>query len=342
MTEQAQSLAQVSPLSNWRYVMRTCNCPRGELDIVSRWLVLTRACVQPMTLTAAAIAGLLAVHAAGFNVFYYLLAAIGMVLAHASNNLMNDFFDVESGSDTRDYPRALYAPHAIFSGLISRRGLLGAILVVNLLDLAILVTLVLARGWLVAFFAIAGLVVSVGYTAPPLRFKKRGLGEPSVFLVWGPLMIGGTYFAATGQLTPLVLLASVPYAILSTAVLMGKHIDKLPWDSKLGIGTVPVLMGEDRARTLTRLMMASFYVIVVALVLIKALSPFALLALLALPMLRQAWEHLSKPKPAEPPEDYPVWPLWYASAAFVHTRRAGALLILGMAVGALVPLKLPY
>src|SRR5205085_4099704 len=83
---------------NWRYVMQTCNPPKGRIDAVSRWLVLTRACVQPMTITAAAIAGLLAVHSPGANWFLFALAAVGIVLAHASNNLMNDLFDLDVGS----------------------------------------------------------------------------------------------------------------------------------------------------------------------------------------------------------------------------------------------------
>jgi 1,4-dihydroxy-2-naphthoate octaprenyltransferase len=63
-----------------------------------------------MTLTAGAVAGLLAVRAHGFDAGWYALAFIGIVLAHVSNNLLNDLFDTESGFDTGDYPRALYAP----------------------------------------------------------------------------------------------------------------------------------------------------------------------------------------------------------------------------------------
>lgn len=40
--------------------------------------------------------------------------------------------------------------------------------------------------------ALGGFVLSVAYTAPPLRLKKRGLGEPDVLVVWGPLMVCGT------------------------------------------------------------------------------------------------------------------------------------------------------
>ena len=50
--------------------------------------------------------------------------------------MINDYFDLEGGVDTEDYVRAQYAPHPVLSGLISKTGLLLAIAVVNLLDLA--------------------------------------------------------------------------------------------------------------------------------------------------------------------------------------------------------------
>src|SRR5262249_2347153 len=78
--------------------------------------------VLPMTLTASLIAGLLAVRAQGFAFGWYALSLIGLVLAHVSNNLVNDLFDSEVGLDTEEYPRALYAPHPILSGMISRSG----------------------------------------------------------------------------------------------------------------------------------------------------------------------------------------------------------------------------
>src|SRR5687768_1902335 len=89
-------------VSNWRHVLRTGNPPEGPLDPVSRWLVLTRAAVLPMTLTAGLIAGLLAVGDEGFRPGLLVLAVVGIVLAHMSNNLMNDLADANVGSDTDD------------------------------------------------------------------------------------------------------------------------------------------------------------------------------------------------------------------------------------------------
>jgi len=237
---------------NWRYVLATTNPPPGRLDLVSKWLYLTRAGVLPMTLVAAAVAGLLAVYRdADVAWGWFALAAIGIVLAHMANNLMNDLFDLGVGTDREDYPRNLYSPHPVLSGVITKRGLAGCALVVNALCLVIMIALTIAQGWPIVAFALGGFLLSAAYTAPPLRLKKHGLGEPTVLIVWGPLMVGGTYYAATGTIPGAVVLASLPYALLCTTVLMGKHIDKIPWDAADGTHTLPVIMGERAARRLT-------------------------------------------------------------------------------------------
>lgn len=322
-------------LWRWRFVVQTCNPPPGKVDVVSKWLVLVRACVFPLTITSAAVAGLLAVSGPGFDPWLFGLAGAGLLVAHGANNLMNDFFDLESSVDTQSYPRALYAPHPVLSGLISKRGLAAAALVANVLSLTILVVLTLERGWPIAAFALAGFVVSAGYAAPPLRLKKRGLGEPGVFVVWGPLMVGGTYYASAGSIPAEVIAASVPFALLATTVLMGKHIDKLPWDAPRNIGTLPVILGETTARRISLSMMVGFYVWVAALVAVQALSVWALVSFLGLIRLVRVWRPFTQPPPAQPPKGFPLWPLWYAPIAFVHARFAGGFFVVGLAAAAL-------
>src|SRR2546426_1934896 len=136
-------------LDSWRQVIRTGNLPKGRaLDGVSRWLLITRACVFSMTLTSGLIGGLLAAGSAAAPRWgYFALALVGLVIAHAANNMINDHFDLSGGVDTAEYTRALYAPHPLLSGLITRRGLLTAIAALNLADLGILVALVAARAW---------------------------------------------------------------------------------------------------------------------------------------------------------------------------------------------------
>jgi 1,4-dihydroxy-2-naphthoate octaprenyltransferase len=205
-----------------------------------------------------------------------------------------------------------------------------------------MLVLVSQRGPLVAAFAFGGLFVSVFYVAPPIRLKHIGLGEPGVFVVWGPLMVVGTFFIATGEVPGWAWIASLPYAILVTTVLFGKHIDKIEADRKKGVRTMPVLLGEARARLVARVLMIAYYPIVAAAALIGWIGPWVLLSLLGLPKLMEVLRGFSKPRPESPPHSYVGWPLWFVGFAFVHTRRAGALLILGLLLNSLLPVHLPW
>ena len=109
-------------VSNWRYALATANPPPGvPLDGVTKWLVVTRAAVFSMTVTSGLIGGLLAISTdpAAVHYGYLALAIVGLVAAHAANNMINDYFDQSEGIDTDEYVRALYAPHPVLSGWLT-------------------------------------------------------------------------------------------------------------------------------------------------------------------------------------------------------------------------------
>jgi 1,4-dihydroxy-2-naphthoate octaprenyltransferase len=293
-----------------------------------------------MTLTSIAIAGLLAVGAPELNLALFALAGVGSVIAHAANNMINDLFDLQDGLDTASYPRSQYAPHPVLAGLITRSGLVRAIFVANALDAIIMLILFLQRGWPVVAFALAGLLISVGYVAPPLRLKAHGFGEPSVALIWGPIMVGGTYYAAVGSLPLGVWLASIPYALLVTTVLLGKHIDKLPWDRAGGVKTLPVITGEAGAKKMTVGLMYAFYGSIPILIVAGALPIWTLISFVGIPRLLKTRRTYARARPAEAPPRYPIWPLWFGPWAFLHATRAGAMLVVGLALAAFFPWKL--
>ncbi len=330
-----------SVVRNWGEILSTQNLsPDKRIDTVSRWLLITRASVLPMTITSAAIGGILAMRAPETSWICFTLAFVGLVLAHAANNMMNDYFDMESGVDSGEYVRTKHAPHPVLSGLVSRAGLVLAIAVVTLLVLGILLYLTEARGWPVAAFALLGLFFSAFYEARPLELKRHGLGELGVFLVWGPLMIGGAYYVTTGDFAPWVLVASLPYAILVAAVLIGEHVDRFEADFAKGIRTLPVLLGQERSLFLNQLLMISFFLFVLCLVLVGTLGVWTLLVFAAVPKLWKTLGVYHRPPPEAPPEDYPVWPLWYVAWAFFVTRRAGALFVLGLLIDVIYPIHL--
>jgi len=140
-----------------------------------------------------------------------------------------------------------------------------------------------------------------------------------------------------------VWIASLPYAILVTTVLFGKHIDKISADTAKGIHTLPVILGEARARRGAQALMIAFYPIVIGSALVGWIGPFVMLVVLGIPLLLTVLRQFSVPRPESPPHSYVGWPLWFVGGAFIHTRRAGGLLIVGLFLNAVLPgLRFPW
>src|SRR4029450_3008170 len=133
--------------------------------------------------------------------------------------------------------------------------------------------------------------------------------HPGALRVWGPLMIRGPYSVTAGTIPSWVWVASLPYAISVTTVLIGKHVDKYEQDSARGIHTLPVLLGKQASLRLNQALMIAFYPIVIGLVAFGYLGAGVLLSLLALPRLVQVLKAYSQPKQAAPPPTLTTWPL---------------------------------
>ena len=103
---------------------------------------------------------------------------------------------------------------------------------------------------------------------------------------------------------------------------------------------MPVLLGEKRSLWLNQALMALYYLVAIGLVLTGTLGVWVLLVVLAIPRLRQVINIYNEPKPSEPPQEYPVWPLWYVSAAFYHNKLAGGMFVLGLILNLILPYRL--
>ena len=300
------------------------------LDVVSRWLIGARAATLLLTVIPCLIVGLLAVRAHRFDLTLWLLVTVGLVLAHAVNNLLNDLVDHRMGVDKDNYFRTRYGVQPVESGLMSPRQSLIYAAVTGLVALACGAWLVHVRGGPTLWLMLAGAAFVLAYTWP---LKYVGLGEVAVLAVWGPLMIGGGYYVVTGQWDGQVALASLPYGLGATSVIFGKHIDKLREDKAKGIATLPVLLGETPSCYLAIAMMLGQYAVVGWLVATGYFSATLLGVAMALTALAPALRAFARPRPAAPPADYPVnaWPLWYVAFAFVHNRVFGMWFLVGLA-----------
>jgi len=307
-----------------------------KLDIISKWLISTRAAVLIMTFISAAIAGILAYAAGLFFFWYWLLVCIGLITAHATNNLLNDYIDYSRGVDQDNYYRAQYGPQPLVHGLLSKKQLLTYAFITGLISLGCGTVLVYFRGGLTLPLLLMGAFFVLFYTWP---LKYIALGEISVLIVWGPLMIGGGFYVITGVWDWNVVMAGLPYSLGVTGVIFGKHIDKYDMDKAKHIHTLPVVLGERISRICLIGMLVLQYFLTIYLVIIRFFTPVLVIVLFALRSFFRILPVLRNPKPEEKPPDFPdVWPNYYVAAAFYHNREFGLLYLLGLIINTVLKL----
>ena len=118
-----------------------------------------------------------------------------------------------------------------------------------------------------------------------------------MLLVWGPLMVGGGFYVVSGQWSWLVAVVSIAYALGPTSVLFGKHLDKRAADAAKGVRTLPVILGEARARSWVKAMTLAQYCIPSVLVFSGQLPWPILLIALAFRSAYALWRACSYPLP---------------------------------------------
>ena len=174
----------------------------------------------------------------------------GAALLHLAGNLLNDYFDFRSGVDRKvagdeGRPgRLLVRAELRPSDVLIEAGACLAALV------PVLVWLVWQCGPGLLAFGAAALLAAWCYTGPPLRLKYHALGEPVIFLTFGPLLMAGAAYAQTGRLDGAVLLLAIPVGFATTAVLVGNNLRDEQEDRQAGIRTISHFAGARPARLL--------------------------------------------------------------------------------------------
>jgi 1,4-dihydroxy-2-naphthoate octaprenyltransferase len=315
-----------------------------RLDVVSKWLISTRAAVLVMTFISAALAGLFAWRDHSFSFLPWLVLTLGLILAHASNNIFNDYTDFVRGVDKDNYFRTIYGAQPIASGLMTRRQHLTYFVVTGFLALMAGMYLIFinANDPVIWVLLGSGAFFVLFYTWP---LKYIAMGEVAVLIVWGPLMIGGGYYVLAHNWNWNVVIASIPYVLGVTTVIFGKHIDKYPIDKEKKIYTLPVVIGEKAARYTVAAMMILPYLFTAYLIVIKFFTPVMVIVLFAIPALKRVLPTFGQPKPAERPADFPDgqggWPLYFAPMAFLNNRSFGMYFMLGLLLDTLLRIFLP-
>jgi len=244
--------------------------------------------VRPFSFTASllpvSVGGAIALGQGRMHWPLFLAALLGALGLHIGTNVINEIYDVRHGIDAITSPRMSMA---ILKGRISERNAFVVAWSGFILAFLMGIFLLLQRGWPIVLLGLIGFIGGYFYTAPPFQYKYRALGLPLVFVLMGPLMVIGSYYAVTGGFDPSLIVVSIPVGLLVTAILHGNEWRDVAEDTRHGFTTFSAQVGRDAAHWVYVMLILGAYVAVGLAVMVGALPKLALLTLLSLPLT--AW-----------------------------------------------------
>jgi len=221
-----------------------------------------------------------------FNFWHALLAFVGLLLLHTSVNVLNDYFDYQSGIDLE----VKRTPFSGGSGLLPARSLAPKAvfrfgIICFLLSVPIGVYFVISQGWLLLPLLVLGAVCVLIYT--PL-LTKLGWPEWAPGLGLGALPVLGAYFVQTGRYTLPAVVASIPSFILVHNLLFLNEFPDAEADRKGGRKTLPIVLGKAKASKVYSALTLLVYLWIIGSVIAGFMPVFALIALLTFPFALKA------------------------------------------------------
>jgi 1,4-dihydroxy-2-naphthoate polyprenyltransferase len=227
-------------------------------------------------------AALLYMHHGKFNLLFTILILIGCLLFHLGADMINEYYDHISGNDalvdihtpfsggTRVLEEGKLAPKRVLhmSYLFFFLGTMGSAVIAYFTRIEVII------------FAFAGLISCWGYSAPPLKFAHRGLGEIIIFLNNGLFIISAIYLAIHGQLEWEIILPSAFLGFLGFAIILMNEVPDINADRPVGKNNLIVRLGVKKGIILQRIMIVCSFTCLITAIILAHIPYWGLLALI--------------------------------------------------------------
>ena len=269
------------------------------MNIYRNWFLASRPWSFSMTAISVSVGSALGAIDGQFSWTLFVITLLGTILLHAATNLINDYYDVKSGVDTQEVATAQYRPHPLVEGKIASGHVKIAAYSLYALSILIGVYLAATRGWALMWIGLIGALASLTYTAPPLKYKYNALGEFSVFLMWGPLMMAGAYFVQRQAFSMDTIWISLPFGALVALVLLANNIRDINHDRDKGILTLAIVLGQRNGLWLYLFLVVVAYLAVILMAIFGPLYLWSLIVLLSLPLALRLLRQMLQQIPAD-------------------------------------------
>lgn len=226
-----------------------------------------------------------------FNLGLFLLTLIGGIFIHGGLNFSNDYYDFKTGNDVVNKTPTPFSGGSRFlrEGILKPSSVLAASLICFAVGAVIGLYLNnVCKGDVILIFGILGIFLAFFYTGGPVKIGYSRFAEASTGLGFGVLMVAGSYYVQTNELSWRIFLASLPIAILISLV---QYINQFPdyeADKQTRKNNTVVRLGKAKAVGLYPFFLIFTYCLIVFEVVVGVFPPLALIALLTLPMAVKA------------------------------------------------------
>ena len=256
---------------------------QGSMPRWRVWLLASRLPTLPAAVVPVIVGSAVAFADGAFRPLVLLAALVSSLFIQIGTNFANDLFDFKKGADTE---KRLGPTRVTQAGLLTVADVQRGMIITFGLAFLSGLYLVFVGGWPILAIGVLGIAAGILYTGGPWPLGYNGLGDVFVFLFFGVIAVGGTYYAHTGGITSEALVASLPVALLATAILVVNNLRDIETDRVAGKRTLAVRIGPAATRAQYALCVVVSYLVPLLL-----WSRFTLGGAFGCPGLRCRWVH---------------------------------------------------
>ena len=220
------------------------------MDTLQKWMLASRPKTLPAAIIPVAVGGALAAAMEAFYFTPWLICLLFALLIQIGTNFANDYYDHQKGADDH---RRIGPMRAVASGWISPGTMRNAMMLTFLAAFVLGCLLVPYGGWWLILVGVVSILCGIAYTGGPYPLGYNGLGDIFVFIFFGWVATGCTFYVQTGSFifqhgllsgtTWILLAGSVPGA-LATNLLVVNNVRDAPLDREAGKRTLVVRFGR--------------------------------------------------------------------------------------------------
>jgi 1,4-dihydroxy-2-naphthoate octaprenyltransferase len=218
---------------------------------------------------------------------YFLLVMLGLLLNHMALNMTDDYYDFRHLVDifaTEGKNPYTGGSGLLSSGLIQPHRMRDVFIAFYIIAIGIGVLLGIQRGAFILLLLVFGFFCAFFYTAPPIRFGYRGLGEFTQLLCFGPAIGVGAYYVQTQRISWEAFWGTLPFGIMLFSMITINEIPDYFEDRKGRKLNLVARYGRETGVWLFILSLLSAYGAILAGVILRRIPILGLISLLTLPI----------------------------------------------------------